>query len=1061
VTDQFFICHSGIKADEEFALRLADSLEAGPPPYRVWLDVRQLQPGDQWDAQIVRAIRECRAVLFVMTADSVTDESECKHEWVRALKYKKPVIPLRAQREAELPFRLDPRQFVDFADGFDVGLARLRAHLRWRGTPDGVLGELRDRLGDAQREHRRASSARRSLIEDEIRDLDRRIRDQERLIEDPDAATVRTEERIAGGLERERQPVQRAAVERTRFVFPPPLLAPTWFQDRHVETAQIGEFLADDGLRVMQVVGRGGVGKTAMVCRLLKALERGRLPDEGGPMEVGGIVYLNKIGGHPVSFPNLFAGLCRLLPDEVAEGLQTRSRDSAEHPAALMTALLAAFSGRRTVVLLDNFEDVVDLQTLAVTDTALGQALRTVLTAPPHSVKIVITTRFAPKALQLVEPARQRRLDLDEGLASPYAEQLLRAMDASGSLGLKNAPEALLGQARARTRGYPRALELLAGILAADRDTSLPELLADTGRLPGDVVGVLVGEAFNRLDPLAQHVMQALAVFPVAVPAVAVDYLLQPYRQAIDSAPVLARLVNMHFASRDAGRYSVHQVDRDYALGRVPVGESTDRIAAELPSTQHALQTRGADYFALTRTPRETWKNLDDLASQLVEFDLRCQAGDYYAAAGVLYDIDHDYLMVWGHIALMVDLHERVQDQLTDPGQRADSKQMLGRGYADLGQIPRAIDCYEQALAIYREIGNSGGEAEVLHGLAFCYYLRGQISGAIDLYEQALAINRQDDDRYGEASRLNSLGLCYSYLGQNPGAINFYEQALAINREIGWRAGVAGNLGNLGRAHMFLGQIPEAIDLYEQAFAIDREISSRQGEAVDLGQLGLCYAAQGQTARAIDLYEQALAIHREIGHRRGVAAVLNSLGRSYAALGQISQAMDLYGQACAIADESGLVQQASSVRVSLAMAMLAAGDLPTARTIAETASTLNHLPDRLDLSVTLGVVYLRQGDRGAARGAFHAVVAQADDALAAAPGNHRALDNKALALCGLAVVDQQPDFIDGAASAFAAARAITTAVGLVADVLRRLDTLAVADDTGILDLVRSAAAGPH
>ena len=76
---------------------------------------------------------------------------------------------------------------------------------------------------------------------------------------------------------------------------------------------------------------------------------------------------------------------------------------------------------------------------------------------------------------------------------------------------------------------------------------------------------VLVGEAFSRLDPLAQQVMQALAVYPVPVPPVAVDYLLQPYQPAIDAAPVLARLVNMQFVRRDAGRYYLHQVDRDYA----------------------------------------------------------------------------------------------------------------------------------------------------------------------------------------------------------------------------------------------------------------------------------------------------------------------------------------------------------------------------------------------------------------------------------------------------------------------------------------------------------------
>ena len=59
----------------EFVLRLADVLQAGPPSFSVWLDKRHLQPGRDWDAQIVEAIRDCDSLLFVMTADSVEDRS--------------------------------------------------------------------------------------------------------------------------------------------------------------------------------------------------------------------------------------------------------------------------------------------------------------------------------------------------------------------------------------------------------------------------------------------------------------------------------------------------------------------------------------------------------------------------------------------------------------------------------------------------------------------------------------------------------------------------------------------------------------------------------------------------------------------------------------------------------------------------------------------------------------------------------------------------------------------------------------------------------------------------
>jgi hypothetical protein len=392
---------------------------------------------------------------------------------------------------------------------------RLRKHLGWMDTPPGALQALKERLADAERELQRPTEevSERARIEQEIQELRRQIDVQERVLADPRAASQRTEERIASGLERERQPEDRPSEgRRAKFINPPPLLAPTWFQDRHVETGQIGDYLKEDGLRLMTVVGRGGVGKTAMVCRLLKALESGQLPDEGGPLAVDGIVYLSPVGAHKVSYPNLFVDLTRLLPDDTAKALEQLYQDPQQTTEDQMLALLEAFPDGRTVLLLDNFEDVIDpaSEPFAITDAALDAALQTVLTAPQHGVKLILTTRVAPGSLLRVQPARQRRLTLDEGLGSPYAENILKKMDPDATLGLKTAPAELLAAARERTGGYPRALEALVAILNTDRDTSLPELLAETASLPGDVVQALVGEAFNRLDPLAQQVMQAL-----------------------------------------------------------------------------------------------------------------------------------------------------------------------------------------------------------------------------------------------------------------------------------------------------------------------------------------------------------------------------------------------------------------------------------------------------------------------------------------------------------------------------------------------------------------------
>ncbi|MGH3915996.1 MAG: toll/interleukin-1 receptor domain-containing protein [Pseudonocardiaceae bacterium] len=58
--EHFFLSYSAVDG-AEFALSLVDKLAAGPPPYPVWLDRRQLHPGLDWDEQIVEALRTCRS----------------------------------------------------------------------------------------------------------------------------------------------------------------------------------------------------------------------------------------------------------------------------------------------------------------------------------------------------------------------------------------------------------------------------------------------------------------------------------------------------------------------------------------------------------------------------------------------------------------------------------------------------------------------------------------------------------------------------------------------------------------------------------------------------------------------------------------------------------------------------------------------------------------------------------------------------------------------------------------------------------------------------------------
>jgi tetratricopeptide (TPR) repeat protein len=653
-----------------------------------------------------------------------------------------------------------------------------------------------------------------------------------------------------------------------KFINPPPLVAPTWFQDRYDETRRVGAFLKDEALRLMTIVGRGGIGKSAMVCRLLRSLEGGQLPDDGGALAVDGIVYLSDARAfHRVTVPDLYTGLTKLLPEETVKRLDAVYKNPQGTTEHTIQALAEAFPRGRTVLLLDNFEDALSADTGQINDAELDEALRAFLKLPPHGLKLIITTRVVPGDLALVEPALQRRLNLDSGLEFADAKKMLQDMDVDAQAGLLHANDALLTEAWERTRGYPRALEHLFGILSADRDTTLENLLEDTRQLlPEKVVEVLVGEAFSRLDATAQLVMQALATYRYPVIPAALDYLLQPYATGLTSGRVLSRLVNMQFVRRDAGRYYLHQVDRDYALSRIPEGEPGDWNAEMLRFTQFVLRHRAAEWFKLSRKPREDWKSLEDLTAQLSEFDLRCEAEDYDTAAALFLEFDFDYLLLWGHYRVMTERHENLQGKITDPALAQNSVGNLGSAYSRMGQHHRAIACYDEALRLARENNDLRGEGTWLGNLGGCTNELGWNDRAIEYHEQALVIQRDVRDKTGESGALANLGNIYSEVGQLARAVDYYKRALDIDREIGSRAGQVIDLINLGNRYMDFGQNTEALASYGEALAIAREIGDRLGEAASQGNMGELYLLLERGEEAAKAVERSIEVVDEIGN---------------------------------------------------------------------------------------------------------------------------------------------------------------------------------------------------
>jgi tetratricopeptide (TPR) repeat protein len=1074
-----FISYSSIDG-QDFALKLYDALSANGIP--VWLDKRDVQePEFNWDEEVLEALRTCKSLLFLMTPNSIERHANCTLQWRRALKYKKTIILVRFDHEVERPLGLGNRQIVEFTNDFRSSLQSLRSRLENLDTPDGILKTLQDRLGDAEHDlHRVQDPIEQRRIEQEISWLKEQIKNQKRTAQNPKKAAHEAEKKIKQQLRAERQPFTTHKTTGTLVVNLPPSPVPDYFQGRVFETKRLGDFLKNPQYSLMIITGRGGIGKTVLVCRVLKEVaEKGQLPDEGGPLAAGGVVYLSARGATRLDVPNLYTTLLKLLPEEEATRLEGFYRNSQTTTTVKIQHLLEAFpsadgadNSTPTILLLDNFETLLDPATQEIADTELDEALQAILSTADHSLKVIMTTRITPQSLAVIHTGRRILLPIRMGLTPSEAVDMLRQLDQDGLAGLRDADDASMTAACERTQGYPRALEALHAALAADRTTNLAEILDDTEHLlPENVVEDLIGEAFNRLDPAAQQVMQALAIYNRPVTAIAIDVMLQPYQPGLRSEPILRRLANMQFIHYEEQRFSLHPVDRAYALARVNLGDEQDRKLIRTdrpPFTQLALYHLGANYFQKARKPRPFWKTIDDLAPQLAEFDLRYAGQDYDTAAEVLLEVDFDYLMLWGHYRLISGLYERLQDKLTDPKLIRSIMINQSSAYITLGQIQKSIGYAEKVLKMARAVKSRGTESAALGNLGNAYSVLGQTTRAIEYYTQALAISREISNRRGEGVYLGNLGSAYSDLGQTTRAIEYHEQALAISQETGDRQGEGAELGSLGSAYSVLGQTTRAIEYHEQALAINREVGDRQGEGTDLSDLGIAYSDLGQITRAIEYYKQALAIKREVGNRAGESGSFTCLARAMLDEARYSEAVQYGLESVKIAQEVG--GPASPGNVMLGLAYLYNADLLAARAAAEVARQYDEPTNNHHALALLGVITLRQGDILAAQEAFNVAIAHADKILSYTPQYFDALDVKGLALCGLALcatepkipelaLDSSENYIGQAKEEYRAARAITKAAGIVGRVLRLFDALAVVDEKDILAQVRPVAAG--
>ena len=237
----------------------------------------------------------------------------------------------------------------------------------------------------------------------------------------------------------------------------------------------------------------------------------------------------------------------------------------------------------------------------------------------------------------------------------------------------------------------------------------------------------------------------------------------------------------------------------------------------------------------------------------------------------------------------------------------------LGWIYQDTGDALQAIEYYEQALSIDKEVygDRHPNVATMLNNIGSAWDALGEPKKALEYYEQALGIDKEVyGDRHPEvATMLNNIGGAWKALGEPKKALEYYEQALSIDKEVhGDRhPNVATTLNNIGLACDALGESKKALEYYEQALSIGKKVygDRHPNVAATLNNIGLAWHALGEPKKALGYYEQALSIDKEVyGDRHpNVATMLSNIGMAWDALGEPKKALEYYTQALSIDKE--------------------------------------------------------------------------------------------------------------------------------------------------------------
>ena len=588
----------------------------------------------------------------------------------------------------------------------------------------------------------------------------------------------------------------------------------------------------------------------------------------------------------------------------------------------LLEQLKAVLQARRLLLVLDNFEHLLDAAPIVVELLEACPGLKTLMTS--RAALHVGGERLYPVPPLLLPDLAQRpaRAALARNPAVALFVERAQAINPDFTLTAENAPA--VAAICVQLDGLPLAIEL-----ATTRIKLLPPeallarlvqrlaLLTDGARdrpPRHQTLRAAIAWSYDLLDAGEQTLFARLGVFVGGCTLAAAEGVCNASGDLpLDALEGLATLVDTSLLRREEGgdgepRFTMLETIREYAL---------ELLVAH--GDAHVLRRRHAAYFLALAEAAETQQFDVNWAARMARLEaehdnLRAALGWSQATAGdasIGLRLAKELLYLWMGGGHWTEAHSWLTRVLAHPQGserallRAQVLTSAGYMFGLLSNYAAAQAAFAESLAICEDLGDTHERAWVLNRMGMLARDLGDTTLARTRLEQSLELYREQGDNDGIIEGLNTLG--QAVIQEDVAwATSLLEESLALSRLVGNANGTAWALNHLGHIAEFEHDYGRAMRLHRESLALFR-VFGQQHPGIPWAHqsLGECALAQGDLVGAQAWFAAGLAQFRSLGSREGVAVCLAELGSITGLDGRPAQAARLWGAAEALRQAIG------------------------------------------------------------------------------------------------------------------------------------------------------------